>query len=142
MKYIIDENGFLFGVGGSKTQVPNEMTFTEIEPLNSLIKPKFINNNWVEGANQNEIDFHFRQLIPETPLWRIRTILKVMGLESTIESAIETLSEPTRTASKYVWNYGTVIDRNSQTVQFIQSILNMNDNQVDEIFNQANSISI
>jgi len=83
-----------------------------------------------------------RDEIPETPLWRIRVILKIMGQEENILSAINNLPEPIKTAAEYVWHYGTVIERNSSTVLFIQQLLGLTNIEVDEIFNQANSIMI
>jgi hypothetical protein len=96
-----------------------------------------------EGATQEEIDQAFRDKTPtEVQLWRVRTILKLMNLEATIESALNQLEEPTQTAAKNVWNYGTTVERYSQTVLFIQSVTEMTDDQVDEIFQQAEAIQI
>jgi hypothetical protein len=80
--------------------------------------------------------------IVEVPLWRVRTILKVMDLETTIQSAIEELPEPTKTAAKYIWQFGTVIERKSQTVLMIQQILEMTNEQVDDLFIQANNLTL
>jgi hypothetical protein len=65
-----------------------------------------------------------------------------MNLIPTIESALDQLDEPTQTAAKNVWNYGTTIERYSQTVLFIQAVTQMTDDQVDEIFQQAEAIVI
>ena len=96
-----------------------------------------------EGATQEEIEQAFKDKTPsEVQLWRVRTILKLMNLESTIESAIDQLEEPNKTAAKNVWNYGTTVERYSQTVLFIQAVTQMTDDQVDEIFQQAEAIVI
>lgn len=78
----------------------------------------------------------------EIPLWRLRVILRVMNLETAIENALELLQEPNRTAAKYIWEYGTAIDRNSPNVLFIQSSLGLTDLQVNDIFIQANAITL
>jgi hypothetical protein len=96
-----------------------------------------------EGATPEEIEQAFKDATPtEVQLWRVRTILKLMNLETTIESALDQLEEPTQTAAKNVWNYGTTVERYSQTVLFIQSATEMTDDQVDEIFQQAEAIAI
>jgi hypothetical protein len=96
-----------------------------------------------EGATPEEIEQAFKDATPsEVQLWRVRTILKLMNLEATIESALDQLEEPTQTAAKNVWNYGTTVERYSQTVLFIQSVTEMTDDQVDEIFQQAENIVI
>jgi hypothetical protein len=108
-----------------------------------FIKAKWNGTLWIEGATQEEIAQAFRDATPtESQLWRVRTILNLMNLVATIESALDQLEEPTKTAAKNVWNYGTTIERYSQTVLFIQSVTQMTDDQVDEIFQQAEAIQI
>lgn len=110
-----------------------------------MVKPyfNFDTREFYEGATQEEIDQAFKDKTPtESQLWRVRTILKLMNLEATIESALDQLEEPTKTAAKNVWNYGTTVERYSQTVLFIQSVTQMTDYQVDEIFQQAEAIVI
>jgi len=76
----------------------------------------------------------------EVQLWRIRTILKLMQLETSIEQTLETLPEPSKTAANYIWNYGTTVERSSQTVLLLQSALQMTNEQVDDLFIQAEAI--
>ena len=111
----------------------------------SMVKPyfNFDTREFYEGATPEEIEQAFRDKTPsEVQLWRVRTILNLMNLIPTIESALDQLDEPTKTAAKNVWNYGTTIERYSQTVLFIQSVTQMTDDQVDEIFQQAEAIVI
>ena len=110
-----------------------------------MVKPffNFTTREFYDGATQEEIDQAFKDATPnEVQLWRVRTILKLMNLDATIESALNQLEEPTQTAAKNVWNYGTTIERYSQTVLFIQGVTQMTDDQVDEIFQQAEAIQI
>jgi hypothetical protein len=110
-----------------------------------MVKPyfNFDTREFYEGATPEEIDQAFKDKTPsESQLWRVRTILNLMNLIPTIESALDQLEEPTQTAAKNVWNYGTTIERYSQTVLFIQSVTQMTDDQVDEIFQQAEAIVI
>jgi len=143
MLYIIDNNGFYLGLNTPKAVEEQGLLFVTIAPPTEFIKAKWNGTEWVEGATQAEIDQAFRDKTPtEVQLWRVRTILKLNNLETTIESALNQLDEPTQTAAKNVWNYGTTIERYSQTVLFIQSVTQMTDDQVDEIFQQAEAIQI
>lgn len=76
----------------------------------------------------------------EVQLWRIRTVLKLMQLETQIESAIDAMPEPSKTAATYIWKYGTTVERASQTVLLLQSVLQLTDEQVDDLFIQADAI--
>jgi hypothetical protein len=110
-----------------------------------MVKPyfNFDTREFYDGATPEEIEQAFKDKTPaESQLWRVRTILNLMNLISTIESALDQLEEPNQTAAKNVWNYGTTIERYSQTVLFIQSVTQMTDDQVDEIFQQAEAIQI
>jgi hypothetical protein len=126
-----------------------EDTDTEIA-INEILTEYFVvpyfnqeTREFYEGATPEEIEQAFKDATPtEVQLWRVRTILKLMNLETTIESALDQLEEPTQTAAKNVWNYGTTVERYSQTVLFIQSVTEMTDDQVDEIFQQAEAIAI
>ena len=65
-----------------------------------------------------------------------------MQLEDAIATALDTLEEPTKTAAFYIWNYGTAIDRGSQTIAYLQAVLGLTSTQVDEIFIQANAVKL
>jgi hypothetical protein len=130
MLYIIDNNGFYLGLNTPKAVEEQGLLFVTIAPPTEFIKAKWNGTEWIEGATQ------------AVQLWRVRTILNLMNLVTTIESALDQLDEPTKTAAKNVWNYGTTIERYSQTVLFIQSVTQMTDDQVDEIFQQAEAIVI
>ena len=65
-----------------------------------------------------------------------------MSLEDSIINAMNQLSEPQRTAANYIWNYGNSIDRHSSTVQFIQNTLGLTDTQVNNIYIQANALTL
>lgn len=110
-----------------------------------MIKPffDFSTRTFFEGATQQEIDEANRAKVPnEVQLWRVRTVLKLSNLETTIENAFNSLPEPTKTGAMYIWNYGTTVERFSDTVLFLQSVLQMTNEQVDEIFIQAEAIVI
>jgi|GWRWMinimDraft_6_1066014.scaffolds.fasta_scaffold148201_1 hypothetical protein len=120
----------------------NEISINELL-TESYVKPyfNFETRTFYEGATQEEINEANRALVPqEVQLWRIRTVLKLMQLETQIESAIETMPEPSKTAATYIWKYGTTVERTSQTVLLLQSIIQLTDEQVDDLFIQADAI--
>jgi hypothetical protein len=145
MKTIIEiATSEVVGVTFSNQCLITEILIDELLQV-PMVKPYFNFNTreFYEGATPEEIDQAFKDKTPtEVQLWRVRTILKLMNLETTIESALDQLEEPTQTAAKNVWNYGTTVERYSQTVLFIQSVTQMTDDQVDEIFQQAEAIQI
>jgi hypothetical protein len=145
MKTIIEiSTNQVVGVTYSNECLITETLIDELLQV-EMVKPyfNFDTREFYEGATPAEIEQAFKDKTPaESQLWRVRTILKLMNLEATIESALNQLDEPTQTAAKNVWNYGTTIERYSQTVLFIQSVTQMTDDQVDEIFQQAEAIQI
>ena len=84
--------------------------------------------------------FNGTTVTDEVQLWRIRTILKLLNLETQVENILNNLPEPSKTAANYIWNYGTTVERNSQTVVLIQNALEMTNEQIDDLFIQANQI--
>ena len=145
MKTIIEiATNQVIGVTYSNECLITETLIDELLQVD-MVKPyfNFDTREFYEGATPEEIEQAFKDKTPaESQLWRVRTILNLMNLIPTIESALNQLEEPTKTAAKNVWNYGTTIERYSQTVLFIQSVTQMTDEQVDEIFQQAEAIVI
>jgi hypothetical protein len=145
MKTIIEiATNQVVGVTYSNECLITETLIDELLQI-EMVKPyfNFDTREFYEGATPQEIEQAFKDKTPiESQLWRVRTILNLMNLIPTIESALDQLDEPTKTAAKNVWNYGTTIERYSQTVLFIQSVTQMTDDQVDEIFQQAEAIVI
>jgi hypothetical protein len=145
MKTIIDiATNRVLGATYSNECLETEVLIDELLQV-EMVKPyfNFDTREFYEGATPAEIEQAFKDKTPaEVQLWRLRTILKLMNLILTIESALDQLDEPNQTAAKNVWNYGTTVERYSQTVLFIQGVTQMTDDQVDEIFQQAESIEI
>lgn len=78
----------------------------------------------------------------EVALWKLRFILAQLNLEQSIVSAMELLPEPQKTAASYIWNYGNSIDRHSSTIEFIKNTLQLTDTEVNQIYIQANSLTL
>ena len=119
--------------------------------INKITGEKLYNTNVYDiFLNENEelVDFVPEQpieiiVVPqEVQLWRARTVLKLLGMEQTIEIALNSLEEPTKTGALYIWQFGTTVERNSQTVLLLQTVLGLTDSQVDDIFIQAENIAL
>ena len=109
--------------------------------------PTIVNNPDLFEISDSDIPEQHQYVNPscgeipqEVQLWRIRTVLKLMQLETPIEQALETLPEPSKTAANYIWNYGTTVERSSQTVLLLQSVLQMTNEEVDNLFIQSEAI--
>ena len=107
-----------------------------------------VNENIYLNANEELVDFIPEQpievvIVPqEVQLWRARTVLKLLGMEQVIEVALNSLDEPLKTGALYIWQFGTTVERNSQTVLLLQTVLGLTDAQVDDIFIQAENIAL
>ena len=107
-----------------------------------------VNENVYLNANEELVDFIPEQpieviIVPqEVQLWRARTVLKLLGMEQVIEVALNSLDEPLKTGALYIWQFGTTVERNSQTVLLLQTVLGLTDSQVDDIFIQAEAIQL
>lgn len=140
MKVIIEKiTGKVLYASNINVDVSVNEIIVEVESLD-MANPyyNFETKTFYEGKTIEQLI-----IVPsEVQLWKIRTVLKLSGLESQIESAMDQLEEPTKTAALSIWNYGTSIDRNSQTIAFIQNVLGMTDVAVDQIFIQANTLEL
>lgn len=100
-------------------------------------------DSFFEGATEEEILQIQRGVVPEeVPLWKVRAILTIMGLEQAITLLLSELSEPNRTAALAIWDRGNTVDRYSPTVLFLQQALELTDSEVDNIFIEANKITL
>jgi len=116
----------------------NLLTENMIAPFWSFKDKVFYDN-----ANQTQIDDSFKASVPvEIQRWKIVAILQLMNIYDSIIIAINELQEPTKTIALTHLENGESVVRNSQTVLFIQSVLQMTDEQVDEIFINANNINL
>lgn len=145
MKTIIEKStNKVVGATYSNECLDTEILIDELLTDN-LVKPyfNFETREFYEGATEEEIDEANKSIVPdEVQLWRVRTVLKLLGMEQVIEVALNSLPEPTKTGALYIWNYGTTVERNSQTVLLLQSVLGLTDAQTDDIFIQAQNIVI
>lgn len=119
---------------------------------NVVIEPNDNNPLWLDYVSFltndgviTEVDYEITDVYigPDSvALWKLRFVLSQMSLEDSITTAIDSLPEPQRTAATYIWNYGNDIDRFSSTVQFIQTALGLTEAQVNNIYTQANALTL
>lgn len=119
---------------------------------NVVIEPNDNNPLWLDYVSfltndgvVTEVDYEVTDVYtgPDSvALWKLRFVLSQMSLEDSITTAIDSLPEPQRTAATYIWNYGNDIDRFSSTVQFIQTALGLTEAQVNNIYTQANALTL
>lgn len=82
----------------------------------------------------------------QVPLWCLRTIIKLMGLFEQVNQAIENMPSNTeeeiqkKTAAREGWEYGNTVARYSYTTSFVQNALNLTDEQVNDIFINADKV--
>lgn len=79
----------------------------------------------------------------EVELWRIKGILTIMGRIEEVDAALDQIPDSTKkTLAKFVWNNGNVLNSQSDTVKFVQSVLKLTDEEKDSIFEQAAAIKL
>ncbi len=78
----------------------------------------------------------------EVASWKVRAILKTMGLIETIETAINSLEEPTKSIAQIAWEYSSTINQFSPTVKLIQQSCYLTNEQIQQIFDDAEKINI
>lgn len=75
----------------------------------------------------------------QVPMWAVRTVLQNDGLFDQAQSLITSSND---NALKNIWEYGNFAVRNSATINSLASALNLTSDQVDQMFRDANSISV
>lgn len=98
------------------------------------------------GATQWRAD-SVRKEWPKTPqvpeevyAWRLRLATIAAGLKDDIDSLISNLPEPDKTVAYEAWNAGVTIRRDSILLMQIVLALGLTEQQVDDLFIQANAI--
>lgn len=97
----------------------------------------------VEGATQEEIAEANKAEVPfEVPLWAMRTVLRQSGLFQLVLDAIDAFEEPIRTIALDFLEYGNFVERRSNTTLLIQQITQKSDEEVDQLFIEANKLKL
>lgn len=75
----------------------------------------------------------------QVPMWAVRTVLQNDGLFDQAQAIVEGSSN---LALKNVWEYGNFADRNSVAINTIAYTLGLTSAQVDQMFVDANSLTV
>ena len=95
----------------------------------------------VDFIPDNEVT-EIKIVTDEVPLWSMRNILRKKEMFDDILTAINTLSEPTRTDALDYLEYGNFIERNSNTVLLIQQIKQLSNDEVDDLFIECANLKL
>ena len=75
--------------------------------------------------------------------WRIRAIIEWRGMNQDIIDALGTIEDDKkRTIATNAWTYSSEINRASGLVIYIQNKLGLTDQEVDDIFTEAEAINL
>lgn len=95
---------------------------------------------WLEAGNVTEPYVPPPPAIPSpVPMWAVRTVLQNDGLFDQAQALIEA---GTDNALKNVWEYGNFADRNSNAIAALVTALGLTEQQVDQMFIDANNLSV
>lgn len=83
---------------------------------------------------------------PDTPVevyaWRLRISVKNAGLKDSVDYLISQLPEEQSGIAYEAWNNGVTIRRDSPLIAQLASTLGLSEQEVDDLFIQANLIQI
>jgi hypothetical protein len=74
------------------------------------------------------------------PMRQARLALAGAGLLDQIESAIDAMSEPQKTAVRIEWDHSQTIERDRPFVNLLGPILGPSDEDLDDLFRQAEQL--
>lgn len=95
---------------------------------------------WLDAGNVTEPYAPPPPAIPQqVPMWAVRTVLQNDGL---FDQADALVKASTDNALKNVWEYGNFADRNSNAIATLAAALGLTSEQVDQMFIDANNLSV
>lgn len=95
-------------------------------------------DRWVAAGNTPEPADPVVPQIPQVVTMRqARLALLGAGLLTQVETAIDALPEPHRSAARIEWDYSSEVHRSRAFVQQLGSALGLTDEQLDDLFTQA-----
>jgi hypothetical protein len=95
----------------------------------------------VEGATPEEV-LAAREIPQQVPLWAMKATLDIENKLGAVEAAMDQLPELVKKKAYWIWEYGNVIHRNSNTVAFIGQVLDMQPHEIDTLFINADNIEL
>ena len=76
----------------------------------------------------------------EIETWKFQQVLAQQGLTSSVESAIQSLQEPSKTIAIIRWNKKPTIRRNNALTNQIGAAVGLTPDQIDDLFRTAENI--
>jgi len=96
--------------------------------------------SWIDEGNTPNPYVPPPPAIPQqVPMWAVRTVLQNDGL---FDQAQALINETSDNALKNVWEYGNFADRNSNAINSLATALDLTNEQVDQMFIDANNLSV
>jgi hypothetical protein len=128
----------------TKYKLTNGQTSIDFPNLEAVAQFKSVNPEWadIEAVSYTEEPEPVAPIVPDqVTLWQLRAVLEIMGLEATVTAVIKGMPEGVEsTVAWRAWEYANNIRRSSPTVIALKAILQLTDEQVDQIFIQADLI--
>lgn len=94
----------------------------------------YLNNTFIAPETENT-----PPIIVPVPMWAFRTILQANNLFDQVQTIVSSSTDP---ALKNVWEYGNFATRNSIAINTIAYTLGLTEQQVDQMFIDANNLSV
>lgn len=122
--------------------------YAALPPYSTMIEPPevgagkvaiFTGNGWVE-SDPPEV------LPPAIPvpasitMRQARLQLHAIGKLSAVQEAINQLPEPPKTSAQIEWDYASVVERVSPFVALLTPALGLSDEQMDDLFREAEKL--
>jgi hypothetical protein len=128
----------------TKYKLVKDNTSIDFPSMDAVAVFRLANPEWadIEPVAYTEEPEPVAPVVPDqVTLWQIRTVLDVMGLEATVTAVIQGMPDgPEKKAAWKAWEYANNIKRTSPTVEGLKAILQLTDEQLDQIFIQADLI--
>jgi hypothetical protein len=122
------------GVRGYLRVHPDTVT---VEPITALVNPDDLT---LLVAPEPELE---PEPVPyEIANWRAKAALEIAGLLSAVEAAITALDGPHGIVARNAWASGAPLARNGPTVMALAEQLDLTTAQVDDLFRQADALSV
>lgn len=87
-------------------------------------------------------DTYKHYLKAEVAMWKLKATLHSMGLLTSVDAALNNLPEQTKTTALLAWEYSPTVSSESIVAKFVQGVLSLTDEQVEQIFTVAETISL
>jgi hypothetical protein len=95
---------------------------------------------WVAEGNEPNPYVEPPAPIPQqVPMWAVRTVLHNHSLFDQAQAAVTASGN---VAIQNVWEYGNFAVRNSAAIATLATTLNLTSDQVDELFKEANELTV